>query len=162
MEFNGGDKYSCVSGDGEDKIIVVEQPKRDRKLPFTYFGMEIDTHGLDSSIESYPQKQIHAAMPQDDNADNDKDDKIIVDKIDKPKQKETQLVSVELSTEEIDEEFVLEFLDNNIINIIYKNTFAYATKLIEAVQQEYYSEDDPPFYFFEYEEDKALKGYDYL
>lgn len=144
LEFNGGEKFSCISGDGEEKIIVVEQPKKDRKLPFTYFGMEVDSYRQESSINNSPQKPnefISPGYPDEDCEDV------------KGKRQETQLVSVELTCEDLDEEFVLEFLENNVINVVYKYTFPYAIQLINAVQHEYYSEDEPPFYFFEDDDD---------
>lgn len=123
LELNGGEKYTCVSGDGEEKIIVTEQPQKDRKLPFTYFGMNVDTFGIKS--ESKILSETENLLPS------------------VSCQKETQLVSVDLSFEELDEDFVLQFLENNVINVVYRNTFAYATKIIHEIHQEYYSEDDP-------------------
>lgn len=145
LEFNGGEKYSCISGDGEEKIIVVEQPKRDRKLPFTYFGMEVDSYREESLQE---QKESISLGYLDERTKDCKDVEC--------KRQETQLVSVELTYEDLDEEFVLEFLENNVINIVYKYTFSYAIQLIDAVQHEYYSEDEPPFYYFEDEENILL------
>lgn len=132
--MNGGEKFTCVSGDGEEKIIVVEQPKRDRKLPFTYFGMQVDTFGSEFAVNHFAPKETVAAKL---NADD-----INVERKVKNNGKETQLVSVELTLEEPNEDFVLEFLSGNVINVVYKNTFAYASQLIEEVQHEYYSEED--------------------
>lgn len=147
LEFNGGEKYSSVSCDGEEKIIVVEQPKKDRRLPFTYFGMEVDSSGQETSINYFKEEEDSS------NAINNVE---ICNTNPEKHAKETQLVSVELQTEELDEDFVIEFLENNILNIIYKNTFSYANHLIQVVQQEYYSEDDPPVYFFEDEDNRFL------
>lgn len=147
LEFNGGEKYSSVSCDGEEKIIVVEQPKKDRRLPFTYFGMQVDSSGQETSINYFNKEENPSTAITDHEVSN----------VPEEDANETQLVSVELPVEELDEDFLLEFLDNNIINIVCKNTFAYANQLIEVVQQEYYSEDDPPFYFFEDEDDRFLE-----
>lgn len=149
LELNGGDKYTSVSGDGEEKIIVVEQPKKDRKLPFTYFGMEVEN--LTNDVVANPAQHEITIITIGEKEITNKEEVNIIGK-------ETQLVAVEISAEEADEDFILEFLENNVINIVYKNTFAYASQLINELQHEYYSEDDPPLSFLEDEYDLYLKN----
>lgn len=164
LELNGGEKYSCICGDAEEKIIVVEQPKKDRKLPFTYFGMEVDdSYRQEASQNNCPQKEpLSARYLYQENIDHSKESLLARKEENnehsdgKSKLEETQLVSVELTSEDLDEEFVLEFLENNVINVVYKYTFTYAIRLIDAVQHEYYSEDDPPFYYLEDDDDVLL------
>lgn len=151
VELNGGDKHTCVSGDGEEKIIVVEQPKIDRNLPFTYFGMEVNTFGSNYVVNYFSQEESSLVTISRDDYSNESDKKI--DK------KETQQVSVELPSEELDEDFFLEFLENNVCNVVYKRTFAYASKLLHELQHEFYCEEDPPLYFYEEDGESSVENH---